>query len=85
MAAVVDWTRIYHDELIECLLCLMIFFSHDDEGRDNINEIQQSWKSVLYRYIQTLAISEERKTQLFSGALHLTNLFNGVNDSRFVM
>ena len=49
MNQVVQWTQTHHDEVLECLLCLMIFFSQTDseaiEGfSENIDMIQQSWR-----------------------------------------
>ena len=49
MHQVVQWTQTHHDEVLECLLCLMIFFSQTDteaiEGfSENIDMIQQSWR-----------------------------------------
>ena len=42
---VVSWTRTYHDEVLECLLCLLIFFSQDPEqaASANIEQIHQTW------------------------------------------
>ena len=56
MEQVVEWTRSHHDEVLECLLCLMIFFSQTEsdaiEGfSQNIDRIQQSWR---FRYIYML-------------------------------
>ena len=48
MKEIVTWTNIigYHDEVLECLLCLLIFFSQceGEPFSQNIDSIQQSWR-----------------------------------------
>ena len=46
MKEIVTWTKGYHDDVLECLLCLLIFFSQceGEPFSQNIERIQQSWR-----------------------------------------
>ena len=81
MKEIVNWTKGYHDEVLECLLCLLIFFSQS-EGEpfsQNIDSIQHSWKSLLFRYIQSLEVTEDTKDKSFFGAMKLVEVLKDVS------
>ena len=101
MQQVVQWTKTHHDEVLECLLCLMIFFSQTDSEAiesfsENIDMIQQSWRwpqtdkvcwtskifcfrSLLFRYLQHLQITDDSKNKSFSDSIRLTGVMNNLN------
>jgi len=80
MSEVVKWNNLYHDELIYSLVTLLIFFSRNPTGwlSERIEKIHHHWRSLLFRYIQSLNLTEDVKNDIFSGALNISERFSNM-------
>ena len=43
MKQIANWANFYLDDMIEILVCLMIFFRQDQEGHKNLAHIENMW------------------------------------------
>jgi len=73
---IVTWGQKGLDKVSEILVCLILLFSQEDgeEFSTNIGQLHDRWRFILWRYLETGAMQEDTKIDLFNGALSMVDI-----------